>query len=113
MCINPRERIQKSFENFLKDSGTTLPLRFVFPIWSGAQNLILQPTTGIRAGLDAFIHILYVGIVALIDSYLFDVDWMNDEWIEYMDECMAGLIGLGIYQVIFEFLDMLWAKFGA
>ena len=42
ICINPRERIQKGFEKFLNDPGTTLPLVFVFPIWSGAQNHIFR-----------------------------------------------------------------------
>ena len=66
MCINPRERFKSVLKIFLKDPGTTLPLRFVFPIRSGAQNIFPRPTTGIRAGLDAFIHII-VGIVALLN----------------------------------------------
>ena len=38
---------------------------------------------------------------------------MNDEWFEWIEWMYGRIIGLGIFEVVFKFLELMWAVYGA
>ena len=84
--------VQKCFENF-KDPSTNASAYFCFPNCS--EKFFFKkkprPTTGIRAGLDAFIHVNLWALLHYFIMNVFLIDCLNDLIIVWL-YASAGLL---------------------